>query len=80
MSSNILNQILEIGSYIIINPIALMITVIGIIISYFIFSTDNLSLLWKILLFAGIIALSVYVYIHKLEVYDVKLHSCFKPA
>jgi len=77
-SNNILDKLSEIGSYIIINPIALIMTIVGIIISYFIFTTDKLSFLWKILLFVGIIALSVYVYMKKINEYDVKLHNCFK--
>lgn len=77
-TSKQLTSILETGAYIVSHPISLIMIIIGIVISYLIFTSDMLSGWVKFLLFISIIIVGCYIYFNKLKEYDNNISNCME--
>ena len=75
--NNIFENTIKTVMYILVHPIALVMTVIGIMILYFIVTSAN-GILLQLILFFGIIVIFYMGYIHFFSEHDEKIYNCIE--
>ena len=74
---NVFGNTIKTMMYILVHPIALVMTIIGIMILYFI-ATSTMSGFWQLILFFGIMIIFYMGYVHFFSEHDEKIYNCIE--